>query len=125
MAPEPWMHSKAASTALDYIVADELMADELETRSELEEALKLLKPISSRRAFVISWLYFFSCLISGVSLWKSSAVWLASYILMVLPLGRRLVEILCLVFFILAFIFWIEILPLKQWGTFAWEQIRH
>jgi hypothetical protein len=98
------------------------MADELGTRSELEECLILFKPILSRRAFVISWLYFFSCLAFDVSLWKSSAVWLASYILMVLPLGRRLVEILCLFFFIAAIIVWIDILPLRQLAVTAYER---
>lgn len=98
------------------------MDDELGTRSELEECLILFEPMLSRRAFVISWLYFFSCLVSGVSLWKSSAVWLASYILMVLPLGRRLVEILCLFFFIAAIIVWVDILPLRQWAMIACER---
>jgi hypothetical protein len=75
----------------------------------------LLTPLLSLRTFVISLLYFFSALIFNVAVLKSLALLVATYVLMELPIGRRWIERLGFLFFVLAMTVWTEILPLKQW----------
>jgi hypothetical protein len=57
----------------------------------LDEFWGLLQSVLSRRALVISWFYLFR-LSFGVGFWESWAVSLASYVPMVVPVGRKYIE---------------------------------
>ena len=100
------------------------MADKRELDDLLDEFLGLLQSVLSRRALAISSFYFFGCLIFGVGFWKSCAVWLASYVPMVLPVGRKYIEQFGLLFFAFAMAAWIELLPIKEWATVARQHLQ-
>jgi hypothetical protein len=67
------------------------MADKRELDDLCDE---FLGSVLSAQALVISSFYFFGCLIFGVGFWKSCAIRVASYVPMVLPVGRKYVELL-------------------------------
>jgi len=62
-------------------VTETHMADKRALDDLLDEFWGLLRSVLSRRAFF--WLSF------GVGFWKSWAAWLASYVPMVVPVGRK------------------------------------
>ena len=95
------------------------MADKRELDDLLDEFLELLQSVLSGRALVISSFYFFGCLIFGVGFWKSCAIWVATYVPMVLPVGRKYVEQFGLLCFAFAMAARIELLPIKELATAA------
>ena len=97
------------------------MVDKRELDDLREE---FLGAVLSGRAMVISSFYFIGCLIFGVGFWESCAVWVASYVPMVLPVGRKYVENFGLLFFAFAMAAWIELLPIKEWATVARQHLQ-
>jgi hypothetical protein len=69
------------------------MADKRELDDLLDEFYGLFQPDLSWRSLVISWFYFFGCLIFGVDFRKSCPVWLARYVpTWFLSVGRKYIE---------------------------------
>jgi hypothetical protein len=66
------------------------------------------------RAFWISTLYGIGCLMISTGVWKASVIWVITFILQLLPLGRRHIERIGFLFIGAAITMWTNILFLKD-----------
>jgi hypothetical protein len=75
------------------------------------------------RASIIGAMYFASCIIFGVPLWKACVVALAIICLQAMHLGARHVQQFGLLAFMIAGIYWVDIVPLQKWAHMAGAKI--
>lgn len=71
------------------------------------------------RAVAIAGLYAIACAMFGVVGWKILTLICIVYVVHALSLGRRRVEQFGLVFLAAGTAYWIDILPLQEWGAAA------
>jgi hypothetical protein len=83
-------------------------------REKLYDAIEPLDPYLDDRVLVVSGLYLLSFLEFDIGIVKSLAVAFAAYVMLVLPLGRRLVEHLCVLLFVAAMARWTNIAGINE-----------
>jgi hypothetical protein len=77
------------------------------------------------RLLIVSGLYLLSFLEFDVGIVKSVTVAFAAYVMMVLPLGRRLLEHLCILLFAAAMLRWTNIAGINELAEVARQGLVH
>jgi hypothetical protein len=94
-------------------------------RENLYAAIEPADPYLDDRLLIVSGLYLLSFLEFDVSLVKSLAVAFAAYVMMVLPLGRNLLERLCILLFAAAMAKWMNIAGINDLAETARQNFVH
>jgi hypothetical protein len=82
----------------------------------LDHTLQMAKNAIEPRALLVSLVFLASLLMLDVAFGKAFCVSVGLYTILRLPIGRRYVERLAVVLFMVAAAYWIDIVPLKKWG---------
>jgi hypothetical protein len=82
-------------------------------REKLYAAIEPADPYLDDRLLIVSGLYLLSLLEFDVGIVKSCAATFAAYTMMVLPLGRRFLESVCVLLFVAAILRWTNVAGIK------------
>jgi hypothetical protein len=83
-------------------------------RKKLYDAVEHLDPYFDDRLLIVSGLYLLGFLEFDVAIVKSSTAALAAYVMMILPLGRRFIEYLCVLLIVVAMARWTDIAGINE-----------
>ena len=84
---------------------------------KLYAAIEPLDPYLDDRVLIVSGLYLLSFLILDVVLLKACVLVIAVYACLILPIGRRAVEALCILLFAAAMARWTDIAGINELAT--------
>jgi hypothetical protein len=83
-------------------------------RERLYDAIEPADPYLDDQVLIVSIMYLLSCLAFDVGFVKSFAVAFAAYVMLVLPLGRRFLEYLCILLFAASVARWTDIAGINE-----------
>lgn len=92
---------------------------------KLYASIEPLDPYLEDRVLIVCGLYLFSFLVLDVAIWKASVVVFVVYVCLILPIGRRVVEGLCLLLLTFAMAKWTDIAGINALAEAARNSLVH